>query len=259
MPRNDDVKDFLTRHRAAIDPAEYGFPVGQRRVPGLRREEVAQLAAVSVSWYTWLEQGRDISISQPALLRIARVLRLTPAEQDYLQAIVLGSPPSAANTTEVPAAIAVMVDALSPHPAFVRLANMDIVYWNQPSLQIIFDWSAIAPDDRNSLKLMFINPEYKKIIYDWQEAARRTISAFRANYAEAEDKQSFAQIVSDLQNRSQEFKDMWQQHEVSIIGSGHKTIVGKDQQIKKYNFTSLRVEDTPGMNVIFYHEADLQH
>ncbi len=258
MSRNDDVKNFLTRRRAAIDPAEYGFAPGHRRVPGLRREEVAQLAAVSVSWYTWLEQGRDISISQPALLRIAKVLKLSAAEQDYLQAIVLGSQPSAGSATEVPAAIAVMVDALSPYPAFVRLSNMNIVCWNKAALETIFDWSTLAEAERNSLKLMFIHPEYKAIIADWQDAAKRTISAFRANYAEAQDKQDFEQIVEDLKAKSMEFSQMWEQHEVSIIGSGHKTIVSKDLSQRKYNFTTLQVEDNPGMSVIFYHPADQQ-
>lgn len=117
MSRNQDVKHFLTNQRGRINPADYGFSMQNRRVPGLRREEVAQLAAVSVSWYTWLEQGRDISIFYAAVRRIGKVLKLTSAEQGYLEALLFGTEHTIEEGNPVSAEVKAMVDALNPHPA----------------------------------------------------------------------------------------------------------------------------------------------
>ncbi|KOC91937.1 helix-turn-helix transcriptional regulator [Winslowiella iniecta] len=253
MSRNQDVKYFLTRRREAVSPAEYGFATTGRRVKGLRREEVAQLAAVSVSWYTWLEQGRSISISHGALQRIARVLKLSPVEQDYLEDIVLGHRHSPARTSrQLPEEVIAMVDALNPHPAFVRSANMDILYWNEAAKNEIFDWSAVEANDRNSLKLMFINSDYRKIIHDWDTAAKHTISAFRSNYAAGKQTEEFEAVISTLDQQSADFRRMWNYHDVSKIGTGNKAIIGKDGNISRYTYTSLEVENLPGVFVLFY-------
>ena len=253
MSRNEDVKHFLTRRRAAVDPAEYGFVTSGRRVKGLRREEVAQLAAVSVSWYTWLEQGRSISISHGALQRIARVLKLTPVEQDYLEDIVFGHravPQSASR--QLPKEVTAMVEALNPHPAFIRSANMDILYWNEAARNEIFDWSTVAEEDRNSLKLMFLNEAYRKIIHDWDSAARHTISAFRSNYAAAKQAQEFEAVISVLNLQSADFRRMWNYHDVSKIGAGNKAIIDKNGLINRFTYTSLEIENLPGVFVLFY-------
>jgi len=253
MSRNEDVKNFLTRRRAAVDPAGYGFTAAGRRVKGLRREEVAQLAAVSVSWYTWLEQGRSISISHGALQRIAQVLKLTPVEQDYLEDIVFGhrNVPKEA-TRQLPAEVTAMVDALNPHPAFIRTANMDILYWNEAAKKQIFDWSSVAKEERNSLKLMFMNAEYRNIIHDWDSAARHTISAFRSNYAAAKHAEEFEAVISVLNEQSADFRRMWNYHDVSKIGAGNKAIIDKNGHINRFTYTSLEIENLPGVFVLFY-------
>ncbi|WP_313618888.1 helix-turn-helix domain-containing protein, partial [Pantoea septica] len=138
MTRNENIKNFLVHHRARVDPEVYGFSNCQRRVPGLRREEVAQLAAVSVSWYTWLEQGRDIRISPSAIQRIGKVLQLSPTEQDYLEALIFGKKNPPDGPKAIPREVIAMADALSPHPAFIRRANMDILYWNEAARVRLF-------------------------------------------------------------------------------------------------------------------------
>ncbi|HAT3850623.1 TPA: helix-turn-helix domain-containing protein [Serratia marcescens] len=253
--RRDDVKNFLTGHRARLDPERYGFSTQNRRVRGLRREEVAQLAAVSVSWYTWLEQGREISISPSAIQRIGKVLLLSPAEQEYLEALIFGKNHAFQAYKSLPPEVKVLVDALNPHPAFVRLANMDILYWNDAARTLIVDWSVIPETDRNSLKLMFLCEEYRKRIHDWDEAARHTISAFRCYYAASNRAQEFEDVINDLSARSSDFSTMWNGHDVKKVGAGNKTIINVHGQVNTFTYTSLEVESAPGMYLIFYMEC----
>jgi len=258
MSRSEDIKTFLLKRRARLNPEDYGFNKNNRRVSGLRREEVAQLAAVSASWYTWLEQGRDISISPAALTRIAQVLRLTDIERDYLNALVFGSGSSKRTNDEIPREVMAMVDVLDPHPAFVRRENMDIIYWNNAAKTKIFDWSSVPITDRNSLKLMFIQDDYRRRLNDWESAARHTIASFRAYYATGNHPAAFKSVVDDLMARSAEFRTMWDYHDVSKVGAGNKDIFDDKGQLRHYTYTSLEVENNPGMFVIFYCQRVLE-
>ncbi|WP_380178279.1 helix-turn-helix transcriptional regulator [Kalamiella sp. sgz302252] len=249
--RNEDVKNFLTHHRSRVNPEVYGFSLQQRRVKGLRREEVAQLAAVSVSWYTWLEQGRDISISPAALQRIGKVLQLTLTEQSYLDALIFGAK-SQPEPAAIPHEVKVMVDALSPHPAFIRRANMDILYWNEAASSQIFDWSQIAEQDRNSLKLMFISDEYRQRIHQWELAAKHTLAAFRTYYVASNHAEDFEQVIEDLTARSEIFRSMWHRQDVSKFGAGNKAIIDNKGKITHYTYSALEVESAPGIFLIFY-------
>lgn len=256
MTRNENVKNFLVHHRARVNPEAHGFSNRHRRVPGLRREEVAQLAAVSVSWYTWLEQGRDIRISPAALQRIGQVLQLTPTEQDYLDALVFGKKNRPEGPEAIPREVIAMADALLPHPAFIRRANMDILYWNEAARARIFDWSTIPEADRNSLKLLFINDGYKQKIYDWEQAARHSIAAFRAYYAASNQSEVFEGVIRDLAARSDLFRAMWHAQDVNKVGAGNKAIVESDGTLNHYTYTALEVESAPGIFLIFYLARD---
>lgn len=252
MMRNENVKNFLIQHRSRVNPEDYGFSQRNRRVPGLRREEVAQLAAVSVSWYTWLEQGRDIRISPAALRRIGKVLQLSVTEQDYLDTLIFGHKSGPAQQAAVPQEVIAMADALSPHPAFIRRANMDILYWNDAARDQIFDWSTIPEIDRNSLKLIFISEEYKQKIHDWEQAARHSIAAFRAYYAASHHAEAFENIVNDLTARSALFRTMWHAQDVNKVGAGNKAIIDSNGKINHYTYTALEIESAPGIFLIFY-------
>ncbi|WP_111895380.1 helix-turn-helix transcriptional regulator [Acinetobacter sp. MB5] len=254
MDQNQDVKNFLLKHRAKINPEEYGFNTLHRRVKGLRREEVAQLAAISVSWYTWLEQGRDISISNEAIKRIGQVLKLTADEQEYFEAILFKTQRVQVPSKDLSHDLVAMVDALNPHPAFIRRENMDIVYWNKSTVNKIFDWSKIPENDRNSLKLMFINEEYKSRIPDWQEAARNTIASFRSYYALSKEKEKFENVITDLKSRSVEFSNMWEEHEVRKTRQGKKAIMNFKGELKRYAYSTLKPEGTNDVFLIFYNE-----
>lgn len=249
--RNEDIKNFLTHHRSRLNPEDYGFTLQQRRVKGLRREEVAQLTAVSVSWYTWLEQGRDISISPAALKRIGNVLQLSTTEQDYLDRLIFGAK-NAPKPGAIPHEVKVMADALAPHPAFIRRANMDILYWNEAARSQIFDWSAIPENDRNSLKLMFISDDYKQKIHHWELAAKHTIAAFRTYYAASNYAEDFERVIDDLAARSEAFREMWHRQDVSKFGTGNKAIIDSQGKISHYTYSALEVESAPGIFLIFY-------
>lgn len=250
--RRDDVKNFLTGYRARLDPERFGFTTQNRRVRGLRREEVAQLATVSVSWYSWLEQGRDISISLAAIQRIGKVLLLSPTEQEYLEALVFGKHDTYQAPEFLSPEVKAMVDALQPHPAFVRLANMDILYWNDAARTLFFDWSTMREGDRNSLKLMFLCDDYRRRIHDWDKVARHTISAFRSYYAASNRAQAFEEVINDLSARSPDFNRMWNGHDVKKVGTGNKTIIDIHGQVNAFTYTSLEVESAPGTYLIFY-------
>ncbi len=252
MSVNTVVSDFLKKHRAKLNPEEYGFSRQHRRVSGLRREEVAQLAAVSVSWYTWLEQGRDISISPAALRRIGVVLMLSDVEQQYLNDLIFPEKNQGRLIQALPEEVTAMVDALNPHPAFVRRDNMDILYWNTAARDSIFDWSMVPDSDRNSLKLMFISDDYRRRIAEWEKAAAHTIAAFRAYQAKVSRGTDFNRIVTDLQTRSPEFVKMWADHNVNKIGTGNKTIIDVSGAVSHYTYTSLEIENLPGTYLIFY-------
>ncbi len=254
MPRHTDIKSFLLKHRAKLNPEEYGFSSLNRRVKGLRREEVAQLAAISVSWYTWLEQGRDIRISPAALNRIGKVLQLTDVEQQYLNAVIFGGGQLTQNLSDLSVEVMAMVDALHPHPAFVRRANMDILYWNDAVRDKIFDWSVIPESERNSLKLMFINEDYRKRIAHWEKAAKHTLASFRSYQAAAGNTHVFENVITDLMSRSTLFREMWEQHDVSRVGAGNKAIIDDNGVLHYYTYTALEIENSPGIFLIFYLE-----
>ena len=258
MSRNANVKNFLIHHRARVNPEEYGFSNRHRRVPGLRREEVAQLAAVSVSWYTWLEQGRDIRISPAALQRIGKVLQLSPVEQEYLDTLVFGRKNGLPAEAAIPREVVAMAEALSPHPAFIRRANMDILYWNDAARDQIYDWSTLPEAERNSLKLLFMNAGYRQRIHDWEQAAKHSIAAFRAYYAASNYAEEFEKIIEELSARSEQFRTMWHAQAVNKVGAGNKAIIDSNGSVNHYTYTALEVESAPGIFLIFYLARDAQ-
>ncbi len=181
------LSGFLQSRRARLTPSDCGFDPGRRRTPGLRREEVAQLAGVSLTWYTWLEQGRDIRVSSQALEGIARALRLDRAEREHLFLLAQGRPPASAETGSrtVSAARQRMLDGLTFSPAYIRTARWDIVGWNRAAALIFADYAAMAPYERNSLRLVFTHPAWRTLMVDWEQDAKKALATFRAWFGRA--------------------------------------------------------------------------
>lgn len=178
---------YLKDRRTKLDPAAFGFSSTRRRTPGLRREEVAQRANISAAWYTWLEQGRGGAPSADVLDRIAGALMLTSVEREHLFLLGLGRPPEAhyqANEGVTPRLQRVL-DALSPSPALIRTATWDVVAWNDAATIMLVDYSRLAPEQRNVLRLMFLDPRSRAVQYDWDSVARFVVGAFRADVVRA--------------------------------------------------------------------------
>ena len=150
---------YLKDRRAKLDPAAFGFPSARRRTPGLRREEVAQRANVSATWYTWLEQGRGGAPSPHVLERIARALMLTEVEREHLFLIALGRPPEVRHQAPegVTPRLQRVLDSLELSPAYVKTSTSDIIAWNRAASVVLHDYAALPPELRNGLRLVFCN------------------------------------------------------------------------------------------------------
>ncbi len=217
--RRAALADFLRTRRARLSPEQLGLPVwGRRRTPGLRREEVAALAGIGITWYTWLEQGRSITVSVELLERLSQVLRLNADERQHLFTLA-GQP---LPTHEAPPDFSVrpvlqsLLDALDPCPAHIRNSRWDVLAWNSAE-SLITDWQGQPAEKRNALLNHFCNPYMQQILPKWEEDGRMMIALFRleyARYTHSTHITAFQELVEQLQNSSQEFRQWWSQHEV---------------------------------------------
>lgn len=217
MSRRDDLAEFLRARRAAVSPSDVGLPDGpRRRTPGLRREEVALLAGVSVTWYTWLEQGRPINASADVLDALARTLRLSAAERTHLHtlaeepAAAVDEPPAVA-----PDALVRLVDSLAPAPAYVLGPAWEFLAWNGPQERLFPQLVTLPPADRNLLWLVFAVPAIRALIDDWSDEARRMLAEFRADTAGHREHPAVNEIVARLNAQSSEFAAWWPDHDVA--------------------------------------------
>src|SRR6204780_5390648 len=165
---------YLKDRRAKLDPAAFGFPPERRRTPGLRREEVAQRAYISPTWYTWLEQGRGGAPSADVLDRIARALMLTDVEREHLFLLGLGRPPEVRYRKDegVTPRLQRVLDALEPSPALIRTATWDVVAWNRAATVMLTDYGSLPPEQRNVLRFIFLDPRVRAAQPAWESVAR---------------------------------------------------------------------------------------
>jgi transcriptional regulator with XRE-family HTH domain len=214
---------FLRGRRARLDPAAFGLSLTRRRTPGLRREEVAQRANVSATWYTWLEQGRGGAPSADVLDRIARALLLSDTEREHLYLIALGRPPEIRYRRPEPAAphLQRVLDALEFAPAYLRTATWDVTAWNRAAVAVLTDYSALASSERNLLRLFFLQPNVREAQTEWTRVARFLVAAFRADVARAGAGAAVESLVADLARQSPEFAAIWRENEVRGNAEGH--------------------------------------
>jgi transcriptional regulator with XRE-family HTH domain len=216
---------FLRARREQTTLASAGLPAGvvRRRTPGLRREEVAQLAGISTAWYTWLEQGRDISLSATALARLAEVLQLSHAERAYLFELARRHDPEAhagVADHELPDELHALVQAL-PMPAYVLDRAWRRCAWNTSAAELFAPW--IASGEACLLRYVFLDPSARHFICDWDDRARRVVAEFRADTALYPDDAELSALVVALQQASVEFADYWNRHSVMAREGGRRT------------------------------------
>src|SRR6184192_131861 len=219
---NNLLGSYLRDRRTRLDTAALGFAVGRRRTPGLRREEVAQRANISPTWYTWLEQGRGGAPSADVLNRIARALMLTDIEREDLFLVGLGRPPEVGYTaTEgVTPRLQRLLDALAASPALIKTATWDVVAWNRAAAAVLTDYGQLAPSQRNILRLILGEPRVRAAQYDWESVARFVVGAFRADAARAGAVSEVGQLVDELCRLSPEFEALWRDNNVNVYGEG---------------------------------------
>jgi transcriptional regulator with XRE-family HTH domain len=202
---------YLKDRRTRLDPAAFGFPGERRRTPGLRREEVAQRANISPTWYTWLEQGRGGAPSADVLDRIAGALMLTDIEREHLFLLGLGRPPEARyrKNEGVTPRLQRVLDALDPTPALIRTATWDVLAWNRAATAVLADYGAMPPEQRNMLRFLFLDPRARAAQYDWDSVARFVLGAFRLDAARAGAAADVEPLVEELSRLSPDFRAMW--------------------------------------------------
>ncbi|GAA2637637.1 helix-turn-helix transcriptional regulator [Streptomyces axinellae] len=221
---------FLKSRRAAIDPADAGLPPvhNRRRVPGLRREEVAQLAGISVDYYIRIEQGRAHSVSEPVLDALARALRLSRDEHAYLRHLAdprTGQTNVAAGPAAVRPEIRRLLDAMDPSvPAHVVGPGLDYLAWNALGGRIAFDLTALPPDRRSAPLLVFLHPDSRDLHPDWTAVAAETVAALRADTGRFPGHPRVERVLSELLDRSAEFRTLWEDQRVRARLSGSKRI-----------------------------------
>lgn len=227
MSNSGELADLLRSRRDRLQPVEVGLPAGaRRRTPGLRREEVAQLAGISTTYYTFLEQGRDLRPSTQVLEALARALRLGTAERAHLHTLVRDSPaPTDRRTAETLApAVAALVDHLDPHPTYVTGRSWDVLAANRAARALWTDWPALAPEDRNILWWTFTDPAARIVLVEWESEAAAQLARFRAAAASHPDDRAFLALIDRLHGASPEFRTWWPRHEVAPLSSGIKWI-----------------------------------
>jgi hypothetical protein len=202
-----ELAEFLRSRRARLLPQDVGLVSGgRRRTPGLRREEVAALACVSPTWYTWLEQGRDVRASHEVLASIGNVLRLSEMERAHLHLLARNEPlPVKQSTTDGLLALLQGLDG----PAYVRDHAWDLLGWNVAAARLFDDFGRVNGEAPNLLRYLFLDPAAKQVFVDWPEVAERSVAQFRRHAACSVDTQATAQLVDSLGSRSSEFRRFW--------------------------------------------------
>ncbi len=223
--RRQELSDFLRTRRARISPVEAGLPAGQRRrTPGLRREEVAQLAGVSVTWYTWLEQRRPIGVSATVLESLARVLRLSSIERTQLFQLALRQPAldSTPRQEEISPLVRRLLDRMESFPAFIMGGRWDVLAWNRAARAFMLDFQKLAAAERNLLWLTFTNSAMRSLLVDWPTRAQDVLARFRADYDKHAGDPHFVQLVEHLKSVSEEFAEWWPRYDVHPHSEGRK-------------------------------------
>lgn len=248
---------YLRDRRTRLDPAAFGFSGARRRTPGLRREEVAQRANISPTWYTWLEQGRGGAPSADVLDRIARGMMLTEPEREHLFILGLGRPPDVRykSVDAVTPRLQRVLDAFKTSPAMIKTATWDVIAWNHAAAVVLGDYSELPRDQRNIMRRMFTNPGARAMQEDWKSVARYIVGAFRADVARAGATAEILQLVEELSRTSPEFDALWRDHSVPVPGDGRKILHHPELGSLELEFSAFAVDGRPELSMVVYNPA----
>ncbi|AXG79021.1 helix-turn-helix domain-containing protein [Streptomyces paludis] len=257
LDRRAELSEFLRTRRARLKPEDVGLPhFGRaRRVPGLRREELAQLAGVSVAYYTRLEQGNGQNVSAEVLDSVARALRLTAAEHAHLTH--LAKPKThkkpVVRTQQVRGALRQLLDAIDGIPAYIIGRRSDILAWNRMTTAVFGDWSELPAKERNWARMVFFKPEYRELFVDWDQKACDVVAQLRMDVGCRPEDPQLSALVGDLSVRSEEFRQLWARHDVKEKAHGVKHLRHPLVGDLTLSFESFRMPDDAEQVLITYH------
>jgi transcriptional regulator with XRE-family HTH domain len=238
-----------------------GLPAGsRRRTSGLRREEVAQLAGVSPTYYTFLEQGRDVRPSRQVVAAIASALRLSSAERAHLFQLagVTLAVDERGRAETVSAVVSEMIARLDPFPAYLKGRRWDVLAANRAARALFTDWQARAPEDRNKVWWMFTDPAARKIYVRWEQEASDMLGRFRAAAARRLDDPEFTGLIERLHQASPEVRSWWPRHDVQSVGGGTKQLHHPALGDVAFQHAVLQVADHPEQTLVYFTTADVQ-
>ncbi len=253
--RRDELADFLRSRRASLKPADIGLPAGgRRRTPGLRREEVAQLAGVGTTWYTWLEQGRDVRASLDVLEALARALRLAPAERTHLMLLGRGEqpPPCKLPPERVSPTLRRLIANLGANPAFILGRRWDYLAWNAAATALFGDLARVPRGSRNHAWLTFMDPHRREMFTDWERGSRLLVAKFRADSARYLGDPQFERLIHALRQSSPEFCRAWKRHEVARGGEGRKELRHPEVGALAFSHAVFHPAEAPEQRLVLY-------
>jgi hypothetical protein len=252
--RRPELREFLMSRRARVSPAEAGLPDGgaRRRTPGLRREEVAVLAGVGASWYQWLEQGRDISVSPQVLDSVARVLRLSNTERRHLYTLAGLNPPApevAPGDRDMCEGLRRLIDTWMPYPAHIMDPYYNCVLYNDAAAVVL----GMRPEiTQNCIVDFFTDPLYRGRSRTWEHNARTVVAQFRASCAAAPDDEGFRELLAELTGASAEFAELWERRDIEDAGQIRKELDHPLVGLLAVESTAMKVPVRPDLTIVLH-------
>jgi transcriptional regulator with XRE-family HTH domain len=253
--RRAELAQFLRTRRERIAPRQVGLPPGtRRRTPGLRREELALLAGVGATWYTWLEQGRAITASGQVLESLARVLQLDADERAHLFILARQQLPAdpLPLTQSIDPALQLILDTMGIYPALVLSPRWDIIAWNQAACQMFADFSTMTSRERHILWFLFTDPRHRAMAVDWEKEAQRFLALFRASTQRYVGEVWLTELVNDLELVSPVFREWWSRHDVQGVQAEHKHLIHPQVGLLVLQAKTFQVADHPDLQMIVY-------
>lgn len=250
---------FLKTRRAKISPTQVGLPYGnRRRTPGLKREEVAQLANVSLTWYTWLEQSRPIKVSDQVLESVGHALLLNETEMQYIFALSqLAMPESNLQGPQlISKPLQAVLDKLEPYPSFASDQYWNVIGWNASAKMIFGDFDKMNARERNTIWRMFTNPNYKALFSEWEKVSQWIIAQFRLSCGIYASDQWFKNFVEELMIDSEDFKKWWVDHNVAFEEDFQKRLMIEPLGELIFDFTSFDVSSNPQIKIAVHTPAN---
>jgi transcriptional regulator with XRE-family HTH domain len=255
--RAKEFGELLRSRRERLQPADVGLPEGsRRRTRGLRREEVAQLAAISSTYYAYLEQGRELRPSRQVVDALAAALRLDAAERAHVHELVHGLPAADRGVEELSPAVVALVDRLDPCPSYVTGRHWDVLASNRSARALWTDWPSLPADERNLLWWMFTAPAAREVLVDWPGEASALLGRFRSAAARHPDDPGFPALVERLHAASPEVRSWWPRHDITPLGSGTKLLRHPVLGELTLTHVVLQLADDPEQKLVTFSAPD---